>query len=95
VYTPTLKKHQVVRDLKKFENHWFKRNKDKHHFDRRSGQDVMELVEQQQLPQPLKDLGGITESRLARVSLEQCKARDRFHVVQQNFAFSVLLLYLK
>jgi len=21
-YTPTLKKHQVVRDLKKFENHW-------------------------------------------------------------------------
>jgi len=22
VYTPTLKKHQVVRDLKKFENHW-------------------------------------------------------------------------
>jgi len=27
VYTPTLKKHQVVRDLKKFENHWFKRIK--------------------------------------------------------------------
>jgi len=24
VYTPTLKKHQVVRDLKKFENHWSK-----------------------------------------------------------------------
>jgi len=24
VYTPTLKKHQVVCDLKKFENHWFK-----------------------------------------------------------------------
>jgi len=24
VYTPTLKKHQVVRDLKKFENHWFR-----------------------------------------------------------------------
>ena len=24
VYTPTLKKHQVVRDLKKFENHWAK-----------------------------------------------------------------------
>ena len=22
VYTPTLKKHQVVRDLKNFENHW-------------------------------------------------------------------------
>ena len=24
VYTPTLKKHQAVRDLKKFENHWAK-----------------------------------------------------------------------
>jgi len=24
VYTQTLKKHQVVRDLKKFENHWLK-----------------------------------------------------------------------
>ena len=24
VYTPTLKKHQVVRDIKKFENHWSK-----------------------------------------------------------------------
>jgi len=24
VYTPTLKKHQVVRDLKKFENHCFR-----------------------------------------------------------------------
>ena len=23
VYTPTLKKHQVVRGIKKFENHWF------------------------------------------------------------------------
>ena len=26
VYTRTLKKHQVVRDLKKFENHWSKRS---------------------------------------------------------------------
>jgi len=25
VYTPTSKKHQVVRDLKKFENHWCRR----------------------------------------------------------------------
>jgi len=25
VYTPTLKKHQVVRGLKKFENHWLRR----------------------------------------------------------------------
>ena len=27
VYTPTLKKHQVVRDIKKFENHWSKYKK--------------------------------------------------------------------